>query len=480
MEGHREDRSGDDTPDQRTEWVVLHQHASELTELVSQVSSLSERLRSARSALADQAGGDKTEFSTRAAATGALAEAAAKLARCSDQLTVTSTQLALDAQVPLQEGCRSERLWLAQRSGINRHAAASIVRVGAIGERFPLVAAAFDEGRIHLGHVDAISTVIPGHFKGDQLATAIEMLRDLQVKLVTLAEETTVDEFAAFCRKIRIRLDADGPADRSSEASTVWLEATLDGRWMLSGDLSADDGALVATMLLERMEKLRNRLRNEAGDDPAFVMPTDRELRARALMELLLDGSGASRPGRVGVFLHIDLEDLDVDREDLDVILGGNAHTEADLDISDETLWGLLAGADITPVFNHEGSPLSYGRTRRLTPEILRHVLAHRDRRCRWPHCNQPALRTNSHHIEHWEDGGTTDPEVLAGLCRFHHLAHHNHGWGVTRGTDSSSPLRVLRPNGSPLVNRAAERRRLERDQVLARFADIIADVIPA
>lgn len=457
-------------------WADLHGHAVALTELVSQVTALAERVRSTQVALADPAVGDPTGFSDRAAAAAALAEATAALGRCSDQLAVTSTQLACSAQVPLQSGCRSERLWLAEHSGINRHAAASIVRAGTVGERFPLVASAFDEGRIFLGHVDAVSTIIPGRFSGEQLATAIEMVRDLQPTLVALAEEATVDEFAAFCRKIRLRLDADGPADRSSEASTVWLEATLDGRWMLSGDLSADDGALIATMLLDRMEKLRRRLRNEAGDDPSFVMPSERQLRALALCELLVDGSGATRPGRVGVFLHINLEDLGVDRDELDVLLGGAAHTEADLDITDDTLWALLAGADVVPVFNHNGSPLSYGRTRRFTPEILRHVLAHRDRRCRWPHCDQPALRTNSHHIDHWEDGGTTDPEVLTGLCRFHHLAHHNHGWGVSRDPnpdpDAQSPwaLRVVRPDGSPLVSRAAERRRLERDQVLARF----------
>ena len=29
------------------------------------------------------------------------------------------------------------------------------------------------------------------------------------------------------------------------------------------------------------------------------------------------------------------------------------------------------------------------------------------------------------HHLLHWEDGGTTDPENLVSLCSAHHRAHH-------------------------------------------------------
>lgn len=451
-------------------------HAAELHDLVGKLTTLTERLTALRDHLthSDPEAAAETGFATRGAAARELSEAAARLARCADLVTVTSTQIARAAELPIQDGCRSDRLWLAQQSGINNRAAAAIVRAGEAETRYPLVAAAFEDGRIQLGHIDAVTTIIPGHFKGDTLHLAVAMIQDLQPRLIDAAQQMCVDDFAKLCRGIRIRLDADGPADRSADASTAWLEETLDGRWMLSGDLSADDGALIATMLLERMEKIRQRLRKHADADPTFVMPTERELRAMALLELLTDGAGANRPGRVGVFLHIDLEDLGVDGDELDDLLAGKAHTEADLDISDTTLWDLLAGADVTPVFNHEGTPLCYGRTRRLAPEILRHIIAHRDRRCRWPHCNQPAMRCHNHHLEHWENGGGTDPPGIVALCRFHHLAHHNHGWGVAPPDDPTAgpraPLHVTRPDGTPLLDRAEQRRRQEREHVLARF----------
>jgi hypothetical protein len=76
-----------------------------------------------------------------------------------------------------------------------------------------------------------------------------------------------------------------------------------------------------------------------------------------------MDGAGAKRPGRVGLFLHVDLNDLAAMGADV------TAHTEANLDISDDTLWALLAGAEVTPILTDTGTPLSYGRTRRLSAQ---------------------------------------------------------------------------------------------------------------
>ena len=55
---------------------------------------------------------------------------------------------------------------------------------------------------------------------------------------------------------------------------------------------------------------------------------------------------------------------------------GGRAHTETNVDITDDTLWALLANADVTPIISVSGTPLTYGRTRRLARPILRRVLA--------------------------------------------------------------------------------------------------------
>ena len=131
------------------------------------------------------------------------------------------------------------------------------------------------------------------------------------------------------------------------------------------------------------------------------------------------------------------------------------------LDIGDDTLWALMCGGDIVPVLNLDGTPLSYGRTRRLAPDVLTHILRHRDRHCTFPGCDAPAIRLQMHHITHWEDGGTTDPSNLCGLCSANHADHHARNWAITRAPDGT--IEVTRPDGTTFTARERWRRRDHR-----------------
>jgi hypothetical protein len=195
---------------------------------------------------------------------------------------------------------------------------------------------------------------------------------------------------------------------------------------------------------------------------------------ADALRSLLLDGAGAKRPGRVGLFLHMDLDDL--------AVMGGNvtAHTEANLDISDATLWNLLAGADCTPIITDEGEPLSYGRTRRLAPDILRRALAVRDRSCWKPGCDRPPHMHQIHHMEWWENGGTTDGPNSKGSCSEDHHLVHDQGWDVQ--PDGTGGVTIARPDGTeldptPEWQRRHRRRDPYRRRTLARLEELAKSV---
>lgn len=54
-------------------------------------------------------------------------------------------------------------------------------------------------------------------------------------------------------------------------------------------------------------------------------------------------------------------------------------------------------------------------------PERLKRLLRARDQRCRWPGCNQRAERCDVDHTHPWADGGRTEHDNLAHLCRRHH-----------------------------------------------------------
>ncbi len=103
--------------------------------------------------------------------------------------------------------------------------------------------------------------------------------------------------------------------------------------------------------------------------------------------------------------------------------------------------------AKVTMHHGPAGEVLSVGRRTRTLSPALRRALAARDRHCRFPGCT--ATRCDGHHIRHWARGGATALDNLVLLCRRHHRAVHEEGFGVTLGDDGEAHF--VRPDGRPL-----------------------------
>jgi hypothetical protein len=72
---------------------------------------------------------------------------------------------------------------------------------------------------------------------------------------------------------------------------------------------------------------------------------------------------------------------------------------------------------------------LAAGRTTRLVTPAQRKALIHRDKGCVYPGCDRPADWCDAHHLREWiRDGGSTDIDNLALVCRFHHGQLHRAG----------------------------------------------------
>ena len=99
------------------------------------------------------------------------------------------------------------------------------------------------------------------------------------------------------------------------------------------------------------------------------------------------------------------------------------------------------------------GSPLDVGREQRLFTPKQRTALTIRDGGCLWPGCDRPPEHCETHHIDHWAHGGSTDCDRGILLCRYHHLHLHNTGWWITR---ESTGLFLLHPparaGGEPII----------------------------
>ncbi len=406
----------------------------------------------------------------------ALAEAscdvmavASRLTGCADvvgslalaEMEVTSGHLA--------DGVRDSRSWAVLHGGVQVARVRSWERAVRCFARFPKVAAAFLDGRLRASHLDAIDSIIPPRFSGAALEAAVEAVASVQDDLLAAAEASDSERrFRRFCASVRARLDVDGPTPESECGSFFELRRRGNGRWHLVADLSDTEAAIVGTVIEERDR--RNVLSHSEEDGP--VLHTGVR-RAAALVELIRDGAAASRPGRIGLYVHLDLDDLAARGARTAPV----ARTEANYDISVDSLWALLADADVVPVITHDGRPLSYGRTQRLAPDILRRVLAHRDTTCAFPGCTAPPVWQQQHHTDHWDDGGTTDPDVCRGTCGFHHGLHHTDGWGLDPPPEGApGPYRVTRPDGTPFDSTPRWRR--ERPDPIVQYAKLRAGVL--
>src|SRR5436190_3000314 len=96
---------------------------------------------------------------------------------------------------------------------------------------------------------------------------------------------------------------------------------------------------------------------------------------------------------------------------------------------------------------DRDGRVVEVDARTRTIPPALRRALHHRDRGCRFPGCG--VRFGQGHHIRHWAHGGPTTLSNLALLCRRHHRAVHEEGYGLDRQPDGE--LRFRRPDGRPL-----------------------------
>ncbi|GAB4007802.1 hypothetical protein GCM10029992_62510 [Glycomyces albus] len=96
----------------------------------------------------------------------------------------------------------------------------------------------------------------------------------------------------------------------------------------------------------------------------------------------------------------------------------------------------LACEAGVVPmVFDYAtGEVIEQSKELRLPNTALRRKLeAEQAAGCAWHGCGRPVAWCESHHIEHWIDGGKTAPENLILLCRFHHGRMHTGEWVVTK-----------------------------------------------
>ena len=335
------------------------------------------------------------------------------------------------AQTTVTVTGHSTARWMSNETGIPHAAAKGRLNVARkLHDHFDAVHAALSEGRISFAHAKAIVDAANPRI--------LDQLVAIQDQLVKIAE--AADRFERFHRELQSivnLLDQDGAFDPNGETQRNRLAFRFDP------DGVRIDGKLVgasAAAVKETLNRIADELfKQRCPDEPGLTRP---QLLAEALIELCRRGTAHGTSGRIpqaDITLIINADDL------------STAVTHDGQTIDGGSLKRACCDADITTVtVDGDGQPLNVGRTRRLATDAQRRAAMVRDGGCVFPGCDMPVNWCDLHHVIEWQNGGATDLDNLACLCRRHHGLTHSAGWGM-EPTERPGHFKWTTPTGRTL-----------------------------
>jgi hypothetical protein len=334
------------------------------------------------------------------------------------------------------DGATSMTAWLTDRARMPRpRAAASAARARKLAH-LPVTAAAWRDGVLSSGQVEAIAT----HLDPDTLG----LFADHEAVMVPTLVDLPVGDVATAMGAWRECATA-GRDPKPEPAQGLHLSRTLAGRWRLDANLGPETGELLATAL-------RLAQTPDVKDEPARSPARRRADTLGDICRFFLDHQHTRPGGRHRPHLNVV---VDIDRYRA-LAAAGAASTVDGTGFDRASVDRLLCDAALHRVLTHGPSTiLDYGRATRTIPAPLFNALVvcdrrcrHPgcDRRCRHPGCDRPPAWCEGHHIRPWHHAGPTALSNLALLCtRHHHLLHHPH-WHTKLLPDAT--LEITDPRG--------------------------------
>ena len=447
-----------------------------------------------------------------------IAELAAHLHAAIYRLLVLIREF--DAREGWHSGFRTCAHWLSWRTGIDMGAAREKVRVARALEHLPLLSEAMRSGELSYSKARALTRVATAEneeelmvFAEHATASHVETLVRTWRRVDRLEEQCQEQE-RHRSRFLTVHPDVDGMYvvrgrldPEVGALLTRALEAAGDElyRRPAEDDPVGDpqitgDGVAVDTVEGSVAAEVRSEVPSEVRSEEATtgqrqadaigllaeralqggLVPAECALRGGLVPDEeepdeeepgdgpeLGDGratASVSRAGRFQVVLHVDAQALG----DPETLKDGSGAYESELEdgvrVSAETSRRLACDASrVVMTHGTDGTVLDVGRKTRTVPPAIRRALDRRDKGCRFPGCG---LRfCDAHHIEHWADGGETRLDNLVLLCRLHHRAVHEEGFGVAFTGDGRVHFRW--PDGQAFPD-APQAPRLTGDPVTA------------
>jgi hypothetical protein len=320
------------------------------------------------------------------------------------------------------DAATSMTAWLRASAKMTSRAAKRLTSVAARLHRLPVCAAAYADGLLAGGQVEAIVACLD-----DALA---ELFADYEAELVPYLAPLTPAGISRAMASWKDRVQPDGPEPEEPERS-LHLSQTLDDRWVLDGTFDAEGGSVIAAAL---------RLATTEATGTAGT-PSGR--RADAMVDIcrfFLDNQRTRTGGRHRPHLNVVAELDAVEEGRGGRVVGGPA-------VDGPTLSRLLCDCSLHRVITAGRSAiLDYGTATRTIPAPLWSALVIRDEHCRFPGCDRPSNWCEGHHVVWVTHHGATELANLVLLCSRHHHRLHQPGWHAKLRPDGG--FEVTDPEG--------------------------------
>jgi hypothetical protein len=373
------------------------------------------------------------------------------------------------------EGLKSTAHWLGWACSMAAGTAREHLRIARALPALPLTVAEFSAGRLSYSKVREITRV------ADRVDEEV---------LVEMARAMTASQLARTVSSFRA---VDGTRlDQDSRREARWQRRD-DGMVEIRAVLPAEMGAELVTALELALDRDGTAPPARTPSSSPADLSTEEEVEARCA-EITLDASldqrradalgdlarsylAAEPDDRSGEDRHLVIVQVSADALRRDVPAGTPPGPVPVVRARASQHCAVLGAGPLEPrtaerlactgkvslaITAAGGEILHLGRSRRLASRAQRRALRLRDVTCVFPGCHQ-TKHLDAHHLTPWSEGGVTDLDQLALLCRRHHVMVHEGGLRLVRAAadpaGSTPPgavprFRVLDSEGNPVQAR--------------------------
>ena len=321
---------------------------------------------------------------------------------------------------------------LVAHGGLTSREAREVVSRGLVTEVAPEMGAVLAAGDTTAAHVDALGRGLK--IAGAERDAFLTHLPDL-VEASTTMSASQFDQLVKETAKSVVADDGLSTFERQKRETYFKMRTEADGCLSVSGKFDPISASILKSKIGRLVETMFH-----SGDKevPVEVMPwiePNDHRQAQALIALV---NGASEsvsdvPARAEIVVHVDFETLQHGLH-----AGGNCRTALGADLPVETVRRLACEAEILPVvLDGRSVPIDVGRSKRLATVHQRRALEAIHPTCAIPDCEVIFDHCNVHHIDYWENGGSTDLNNMVPLCSRHHHAAHEGGWKLRLDPDT-------------------------------------------